>query len=166
MVDLIHIKNQIDIQPKNYKKENEEKKGKELLEIKSEKNFFFINLISNLEIINNKIKILRIKDCFLSILINIEIEYPKVKYFLNKKVTEFNDIRDYLSKVDNDFQNQLNSSYINKKFLRFLYGKLFGKIIMHMDGNCEILGIIRYILNKTDIDENMQDGNKKSRLCS
>ena len=104
-------------------------------------------------------KILRIKGCSLPILIDINIEYPTIKYKLNKKITDFEFIREYLFKAKNDYENQLNSIYKNEKYLRFLYGKLFRKIIMHLDGNCEISEIIRYILNKTDNNDEIKDGN-------
>jgi len=37
--------------------------------------------------------------------------------------------------------------------LRFLYGKLFRKIKLHQEGNYEVKEIIRYILNKTEYDD-------------
>ncbi len=103
-------------------------------------------------------KILRIKGCSLPILIDINIEYPTIKYKLNKKITDFEFIREYLFKAKNDYENQLNSIYKNEKYLRFLYGKLFRKIKMHQEGNCEVLEIIRYILNKTEYDDKIIDG--------
>ena len=156
---LIHLKNQINIQPKNNKKDSKEKKENDSFEIKCKKLLFFKEIISNLEVIYDKMKILRIKGCSLPILIDINIEYPTIKYKLNKKITDFEFIREYLFKAKNDYENQLNSIYKNEKYLRFLYGKLFRKIIMHLDGNCEISEIIRYILNKTDNNDEIQDGN-------
>ena len=59
---------------------------------------FFKEIISNLEVIYDKMKILRIKGCSLPILIDINIEYPTIKYKLNKKITDFEFIREYLFK--------------------------------------------------------------------
>ena len=146
---LTHLKNQISIQNKN-DETLAEYKGKDQFEIKCHKLLFFKNLVYNLETIDEKMKILRTKGCNLPISINIEISYPNVVYYLNQKETEFNEIRQFLLKAKYDYENQLNKIYKEKKYLRFLYGKLFRKIQIHLDGNREIEEILRYILNITN----------------
>ena len=43
--------------------------------------------------------------------------------------------------------------------MRFLYGNLFRKVKLHQEGNYEVKDIIRYILNKTDYNDNkIKDG--------
>ena len=37
-------------------------------------------------------------------------------------------------------------------------GNYFRKVKMHQEGNCGVLGIIRYILNKTDYKDKIEDG--------
>lgn len=123
---------------------------------------FFKDLISNLEIIYDKINILRTKGFNIPILINIAIKYPEISYKLNNKEKEFNKIKDYLFKVKNDYENQLSIIYENDKYLRLLSPRLFRKVNQHQRGNCEIYEMIRYILNKTNIvnkdnEDNIQD---------
>ena len=60
--------------------------------------------------------------------------------------------------IKNDYENQLNTVYENEKYLRLLYGKLFRKIKLHQEGNCKILEIMRYILNKTDNKDKIKEG--------
>ena len=160
MKDLIHIKNQINIQPKKGEDKDERKKDKDKdsFEIKREKLLFFKNIISNLEVIYGKIEILMKKGCCLPISIIIEIKYPKIDYKLNKKPTNFDNIRNFLFEAKNDYEKQLNSIYKKEKYLRFLYGKLFRKIIMYFDGDCEIKELIRYILNMIKSEEDIKDG--------
>ena len=167
MEDLTHIKNQISIQPKNNESKSEDKKKekkedtKDQFEIKCDKLLFFKNLVNNLEIIYEKMNILRIKGCNLPILIKIKVEYSKnskEEYYLNQEETEFNEIRKFLLRAKNDYENQLNKIYKNQKYLRFLYGKIFRKIQTHLDGNCEIQEILRYILNITDNSIKINDG--------
>ena len=38
------------------------------------------------------------------------------------------------------------------------HGPLFRKIKMHQEGNCEVSGVIRYILNKVDYKDKIEDG--------
>jgi len=121
---------------------------------------FFKNIVSNFEVIYDKIKILRIKGYNIPIIINISIKYPKITYKFKDEDEEkdFNDIKNYLFTIKNDYDNQLNIFYQNEKYLKFLYGKLFRKIKMHQEGNCEVIEIIRYILNKTDYRDKIEDG--------
>ena len=53
---------------------------------------------------------------------------------------------------------QLDSIYKQKKYLRFLFGKLFRNIIKHLDGGYNITDILKFILNKTDSKEEIKDG--------
>ena len=52
----------------------------------------------------------------------------------------------------------MTTIYENDKYLRLLYGKLFRKVKLHQEGNCEILEIMRYILNKTNYTDKIEDG--------
>jgi len=169
--ELIDLKNKINIQPKNNinedKKEekdedkiekNETTQELDPYEIKCNKLIFFKKVISNLEIIYDKINLLRSKGFNIQIRINIIIKYPEDIYKLNEQKKDFNCIKEYLPTIKNDYENQLNTVYENEKYLRLLYGKLFRKIKLHQEGNCKILEIIRYILNKTDNKDKIQEG--------
>ena len=166
--ELIKLKNKINIQDKNKTKNNgqkndkkdeitKEKKKKDIFEEKCHKLIFFKDIISNLEIIYDKLNILRNKGFNIPIVINISIHYPKISYKLNNNEKEFNKIKDYLFNVKNDYENQLSIIYEYEKHLRLLYGKLFRKIRQHQGGNCEISEMIRYILNKTSITKDNND---------
>ena len=159
--DLINLKKEVKIK-QNYKKRKEEGE-KDLLEIKIEKLLFFKKLVSNLEEIYKKLKILRIKECLLPIEIKIKIQYPVIEYYLNKELT-FEEIIIYLSEVIKDYEEQLNEKYKTGKYLRFLYGKLFSKIFNHLNINFEISDILRYILNETEYNNKIQDGNVQCPL--
>ena len=173
--ELIKLKNKINIQPQKKIKENgdkkneanqtneiedekEEQKEKDVFETKCDKLLFFKNIIGNLEIIYDKINILRIKGFNIPIVINISIKYPEIIYKLNGQEKEFSKIKDYLFKVKNYYENQLSTIYENEKYLRLLYGKLFRKVKQHQGGNYEILEMIRYILNKINNKDKIQDG--------
>jgi len=67
-------------------------------------------------------------------------------------------ISDYLFNAKNDYENQLNTIYKNEKYLRFLCGKLFRKIVKYFSGNGDITELQRYILNKTEVTETIKDG--------
>ena len=54
------------------------KEKDDLFEVKCDKLLFFKDIISNLEIIYDKINILRIKGFNIPIVINVSIKYPKV----------------------------------------------------------------------------------------
>ena len=160
--ELINLKNKINIQEDD-KKENKESKeegvkGKDIYQIKCDKLIFFKKIISNIEIIYDKIKILRVKGYNIPILINIDIKYDKITYKFNKNNEEeekdFESIKNYLFTIKNDYEEQLNTIYQSEKHLRFLYGNLFRKVKLHQEGNCPVNDIIRYILNKTEYDNN------------
>ena len=173
--ELIKLKNKINIQPQKKIKENgdkknetnqtkeiedekEEQKEKDVFETKCDKLLFFKNIIGNLEIIYDKINILRIKGFNIPIVINISIKYPEIIYKLNGQEKELSKIKEYLFKVKNYYENQLSTIYENEKYLRLLYGKLFRKVKQHQGGNYEILEMIRYILNKINNKDKIQDG--------
>ena len=126
-------------------------------DIKYDKILCFKDLVTNLEKVYEKMKYLRIKGCSLPIFISIRVHYPKIIYNLDKKEVVFEDIDKFLFKVKNEYDNQLNLVYKNEKYIRFLYGKLFSKIINHFESGCEISELIRYILNITDNDFQIQN---------
>jgi len=162
--ELINLKNKINIQVNDNKKNKEnEDKEKDKYQIKCDKLIFFKKIISNIEIIYDKIKILRVKGYNIPILINIEIKYPNIIYKFNKNNEEeekdFDSIKNYLFTIKNDYEDQLNTIYQSEKHLRFLYGNLFRKIKLHQEGNCQVKDIIRYILNKKEYDnDKITDG--------
>ena len=167
--ELIDLKNKININNENEQKKTGEEKSeekdetknedkKDLFQTKCDKLIFFKDIVSKLEAIYDKIKILRAKGYNIPIMINIAIKYPKIVYKFQDEEKEFSEIKNYLFTIKNDYENQLNKIYQNEKYLRFLYGKLFRKIKMHQEGNCEVLEIIRYILNKVDYKDIIKDG--------
>ena len=163
MVELIHLNNQISIQPKNEKDDKKIVKINDQFEIKCDKLRNFKDLVANLEVIYDRMKILRIKGSGLpiKIIINIKYQTPEkysIKYILNNKESTFNEISKFLFKAKNDYENQLNNIYKKEEYLRFLYGKLFRKIQMHLEETCDIREIIRYILNITDNNKEIKDG--------
>ena len=93
MEGLIQLKNKIHM---NFQKKNNDKKEPDLFQIKCEKLVFFKESISNLEMIRNNIKVLLQKGRCLPILFSIKLEYPNIKYYLNKIETNFGKIKDFL----------------------------------------------------------------------
>ena len=173
--ELVKYKNKINIQKKKKikkydnknneknqisksKDDEEEKTEKDIFEEKCDKLLFFKDIISNLEIIYDKINILRKKGFNIPILIKVSIQYPKISYELNGQEKELDKIKDYLFKVKNDYEEQLNEIYENEKYLRILYGKSFRKVKQHQGGSYGISEMIRYILNKTSNKDKIQDG--------
>ena len=141
---LIKLKNKINIQPQQKIKENDAKKNeanqtkdekeekeKDIFEIKCEKLLFFKNIINNLEILYDKINILRTKGFNIPIVINVSIKYPVIKYKLNGQEKDFSIIKDYLIRVKNDYEEQLITFYEKEKYLRLLHRNLFRKIKQH-----------------------------------
>ena len=151
---LIHLKNKIHI-----KAPKEGENIKDQFQIKCDKLLIFKNTISNLEIIHDYMNILRTKGSNLPILIKIKIQYPNIKYFINKKETEFDVIREFLLKAKTDYIEQLDSVYKHYQHSRFLFGKSFRNIMNHLDKGYDILDILRFILNKTDNKQEIKDGN-------
>ena len=159
--ELIDLKNKINIQSENKEKSEEAKEEKDEYQIKCDKLRFFKKIISEFESIYEKIKILRLKGYNIPIIINISIKYPEITYKFNdedNREIDFDDIKDYLFRIKNDYEKQLETIYQNEKHLRFIFGKMFRKIKLHQEGNCEILEIIRYILNKVDYKDKIIDG--------
>ena len=66
---------------------------------------FYKIIISKIEVIYDKIKILRIKGYNIPILINIEIKYPNIMYKFNQENDEeekdFDFIKNYLFTIKN-----------------------------------------------------------------
>ena len=140
--ELFDLKNKINIQNENKKINKYE--DKDLYQIKCDRLIFFKDIISNLEVIYDEIKMLRIKGYnIIPILIEIVIKYPKVTYKINNEEKDLNYIKNYLFNIRNDYENQIDKIYQNERYLRFLYGKIFRKIKMHQEGNCEVLEILR-----------------------
>ena len=157
--ELIHLKNKIHINaPK------EAKGPKDQFQIKCHELDYFKDIVSNLEIICDYMNILRTKGSNLPILIKINIKYPQINYFKNQKITEFDNIRDFLFKAKTDYIAQLDSFYKQKQYSRFLFGKSLRNIIKHLDTGYNILDILRFILNKTDNKQEINDGNTSNTL--
>ena len=158
--ELIKLKNQINIKPKITKeknKSNEEMEEKDPYEDKCKNLIFFKDLISDIEEIYEKIKILRTKGCYIPVDIKIEIEFPEFHCFVDGRPYDKEEIKKFLFNVRIDFEKTLNQKYNDEKYLRFLYGKLFRKIQLHNSGFIEIFEIIRYILNITDNSKKILD---------
>ena len=153
MEELIHLKNKIHIKPPKEEGEDLDDFQKKCYEL-----IFFKDIISKLEVIYDYMKVLRTKGSSLPILITIRIKASQILYFLNKKKTIFENIRDFLFKAKTDCITQLDLVYKQKKYLRFLFGKLFRNIIKHLDGGYNVFDILRFILNKTDNNEEIKDG--------
>jgi len=124
--DLIDLKNKINIYTENNKKKEGEKKNeekdkninedkKDLFQAKCDKLIFFKDIVSKLEAIYDKIKILKIKGYNIPIMINIIIKYPKVVYKFQDEEKELSEIKNYLFTIKNDYENQLNKIYQNEK---------------------------------------------------
>ena len=151
MKELINLKNKIHIK---FQREKEE----DIVQIKCQKLIFFKENISNLEKIYDDMKVLQTKGSSLPILIIIKIEYPNITYSLNKMEANFEDIKDFLFRAKTEHIAQMDLLYKENKYLRFLYGKQFRRIIKHLDGEANIFEIMRYILNKTNNKENIIEG--------
>ena len=86
-------------------KKKEEKK--DLYQIKCDKLIFFKNIVTNFEVIYDKIKILRMKEYNIPIIISISIKYPKITYKFKDEdeEIEFIDIKNYLFTIKNDYED-------------------------------------------------------------
>jgi len=155
MEELIKLKSKINLQSKENKEKEKKEEGKDndIYETKCHKLLFFKDIISNLEIIYDKINILRTKGFNIPISIIAKIQYDKVSYLLNQKEKDINEIKSYLFTINNDYENQLSSFLKTNKYLRLLYGKLFRKIRQHQEGNFEIPEMKRYLFNKTSVHD-------------
>ena len=162
--DLIHLKNKIHIKNENA---NENKAGyseENQLKLKCNTLKSFKNLISNLEVINSFIKVLRSKGSSLPIKISIKTkiinDVPSIEYYLDGKKSNYEFIRNFLFKAKNNFISQLNSLYKEKLNLRFLYGKQFRSIMKHLESNLNINSFLRYIINNIDYNKQIKEGFK------
>ena len=161
MKELINLKNKIYIKNDDEKEDIED----EILKNKFQILIFFKNIISNLEIIYDNMTILRKKGNSLPIKINIKITVdnnePIQKYYLYDKEITFEKIYDFLLKVKNTYISQLESLYKYKINLRFLYGKQFITFMNHIENDINIEPILRYILNNTNNNMPINEGNKE-----
>ena len=157
MEELIHLKNQIHIKNEAY---NED----QIIKSKCEILLFFKRTISNIEVINGYMKVLRTKGSSLPIKISIKIsiqeKMPNIKYYLGEEKKEFEEIRDFLFEVKDKYINLLENKYNQKENIRFLYGKQFRSIMKHIESNYKIDSFLRYILNNTDNTVPINEGFK------
>ena len=152
--ELIDLKNKIFIVPKeNDERENDKE---DIQQIKCDKLAYFKDIMTKLEEIYVKIKLMRKKGYLIPILINIEIQYPKITYKIDDEEKDFTFIKNQLLTIIYYYENQLDEIYQTQKYLRFLYGKLFLRIKLYLEGNHEIFDLIRYILNKTDYKDKIE----------
>jgi len=158
MEDLVHIKNQIHI--KNEKENNED----DIIKSKCKILIFFKETISDLEVINEYMKILRKKGSSLPIKISIKIRIkdkePTIEYYLGKEKKDFQSIREFLFEAKNSYISQIGSLYKEKLNLRFLYGKQFRSMMKHLENNYKIDSFLRYILNITNNNILIEEGYK------
>ena len=157
--DLINLKNQIHI------KNDEEYRLDQWLKSKFKDLIFFKRIISEIELINRDMKILRKKGSSLPIQITITIsknndEDPSIKYRIDKFQTNFEFIKKFLFNAKNRYISQLNSNYKEKLNLRFLYGKQFRTIMKHLGSDYKVFSFLRYILNNTENKESVIEGGK------
>ena len=164
MEEFIHLKNQIHIKSEKESSEDETMKSKcEIL-------IFFKETVSNLESINEYMKILRKKGSSLPIKISIDISIkdkepkePTIKYYLVKDKEEeydYTKIRQFLFDAKNAYISQISSIYKEKLNLRFLYGKQFRSMMKHLEENYKIDSFLRYIINNTDNNIPIEEGIK------
>ncbi len=163
MENLIHIKNQIHIKKEKENKEDED----DIIKYKYKVLIEYKNIISNLEVINEYMKVLRTKGSSLPIKITLEInldvekkELPNVGYWLVKEKKEYEEIRDFLFTVKNAYISQLNSIYKNNPNIRLIYGKQFRSLMKHLEHNFKIDSFLRYIVNNTDNNKPIKEGYK------
>ena len=155
--ELIHLKNKI---------HNENIKGNEDDKIKSKCKIliFYKKIISNLQVINEYMETLRTKGSSLpiriSIVVNIKDNNPKIEYYLQDKLTEFDSIRTFLFDAKNKFITQLDSIYKNQMNIRFLFGKQFRSIMKHLESDLNINSFIRFILNDKNDNKLINEGFK------
>ena len=154
---LYHLKNRAYI-------ENITEFEDEIIKNKYKILLFFQKIISNLEIINEHMKVLREKGSSLPIKISIKIKIknkePFMKYFLDDNLIDFEQIRDFLINAKNNYISQLDLLYKKHFYLRFLLGKQFRTIMKHLEGRCNIDSFFRYILNIKDNNIPINEGYK------
>jgi len=167
MANLINIKNQIHIKKEKENKEDEDEDEDDIIKYKCKVLIEYKNIISNLEVINEYMRVLRKKGSSLPIKITLQIslnvekkELPKVEYLLGKEKKEYEDIRDFLFTVKNAYISQLNAIYKENPNLRLLYGKQFRSLMKHLENNFKIDSFLRYIINNTDNNQSIKEGYK------
>ena len=155
------LKNKIQLKQGEKKNLNDDENSKKYKE-KYDKLKFFKDLSNNIEEIHDLMEILRIKGSTLPISIRIEISYPEIKYFLGKdnKEKEFKEIQKFLSNAKANIINKLDSVYKQMTTIRFIYGKQIDSILTHIEGNFQINSFLRYILNLTDCNIDIVEGEK------
>ena len=150
----IQIKQERNISPKNENSESFVEKYK--------KSLFFKNLSTNIEEIYDIMDTLRTKGSTLPILIIVEIEYPKIEYFLceNKRgkseKKDFKDIYQFLTNAKRNIIKKLDSVYKQMTTIRLLYGKEIDSFLRHIEeeeDNNQFDSFLRYILNLTDCEK-------------
>ena len=158
--ELIHLKNKIYINNENEKNDSHE----DFLKDKFKILIFFKKNISNLEIINEYMKILRAKGSSLPIKIRIKFNMkdkePSIKYYLEEQIHTFEEIRDFLFNAKDNYISQLNILYKNDSNLRFLYGKQFRSIMKYLENGYNIDSFLRYILDDKNDIRTIKEGDK------
>ena len=145
--ELLEIKNDL------FVKVNEDRKKEKNIIIQ------YREFIEKLSKILFYFKNLRNKGCPINISIEIEIAENNIKYkIVNKninQIVEYEDILNYLSKVLEEMENQLNEIYKDEKFkyIRYIYGQQFFSVIDHINGFCEIKPILEFCLNDFQREE-------------
>ena len=166
---LIRLKNRIQIKGESNKNEQNDiisNTGEDKLEIKRKILLFYKNIISNLEVILEYMKVLRNKGSSLPIKIQIKVKInnknePSISYSLEKeKNVSFEKIRNFLFDAKTSYISQLEEMYKEKLNLRFLYGKQFRSFSKHLVSNVNMDSFLRYILNITDNDTKIIEGFK------
>ena len=162
---LKYLKNKIHIKPKlesMTQNDNMNEVNTESYNRKYELLLFFKKIVNNIEIINDYMKVLRIKGSSLPILINIIIEYPNTKYYLKNEETTFDKIKNFLFDAKNNFINQLDNFYKNDINIRFIFSRIIDSILNHLTTSLNIDPFLRYILNITDDNIDIKEGLKSN----
>ena len=156
--ELINLKNKIYIKEENkseiYRNKIEESKSEILM--------IFRKIVINLEIINKYIKELRERGSNLPIQINIRAKLNDIKYFLEQKEVKFTDIKNFLINIKNNYLIQLDRIYNDSEYIRFLFGKHLHNMKNHLENDYNVDSILRYILNNTEHNKKIKNGDKTS----
>jgi len=163
--ELIHLKNKIHIKRENENDKKEIKNSEDKkLNSKCKILNFFKDVVTNLEIINGHMRVLRMKGSSLpikiSIMTSIKDNEPTIKYYLDGKETEFIYIRDFLFNAKNNYISQINALYKEKLNIRFLYGKQFRSVMKHLESGYNIDSFLRFILNIKENNSIIKEGYK------
>jgi len=160
---LIHLKNKILIKAENIdgkKNKGYNFEGKQLCKML----IIFKNFVTNLQIINDYIKVLRTKGRCLPIKISIKTKIKdyetSIEYYLDDKESNFESIKIFLYNSKNSYMSQLNIFYKDNFNLRFCFRKQFRYIMMHLENGLNIDSFLRYILNNIDNSKPIKEGYK------